>query len=737
MMSTSRMNRPPSTQPPRPRPSSSPQRRPTIDPIRVVRQHVIGLLASLIVGGGLGVLLFFLLLLFTPYYTSEVLFEVRPGLAASTEIGTSKTLKDDEVERVGRTQTQLLMQRDVLRQAVESPQVRDTNWMSSSYLDPQTGQPLLEQAVDDLEETLETPMLRGTNLFAIRWSWNVASDVPKVLNAIAAAYIEKLTVLDDAQFTANEKLFDNQLRLLQMGLRDIGDDVHSFIVAKGITTLDDPRFSQVSIVVQSLSTTLTELQSERTSVQTQYQQTAMKLEGTVEASHEDILQAEADSIVLQQLSRLEVMETDERILREQYNEDMPQVRAIEMAVRSLDEQIRLKKDEVINRNLNAQLKMLNSERERIDRVTANIEEELAAKDVLLRDLAADTSRYQAMITKQVNYEKQRDDSQQLLSEIRLMKLRSDASRVRQISLAELPRDPSFPKVEMIVPGTIVVCFGIFVGWIFLRELLEKRIRSLSDLAVIPGVTVIGAVADIDDDPAEPEDAEMVLREFPESVTAESCRQVAITLLRTMANQGHSTLLLTGAMPGAGTTTVVGNMACAIANAGHSVCVIDANFRRPRLAQTFGVREGASGLGDALADSGALGGSIHETEFGVAVVPAGTESSRLVERLADERFGVFMAGLRAKFDYVLVDAAPAVAATDAIQIAARCDASAIIVRAGNEQRGLVARLARELSEASAEFIGGILNRPRQSIGGYFRRNYELMTTYGQSEGDDKS
>ena len=97
----------------------------------------------------------------------------------------------------------------------------------------------------------------------------------------------------------------------------------------------------------------------------------------------------------------------------------------------------------------------------------------------------------------------------------------------------------------------------------------------------------------------------------------------------------------------------------------------------------------------------------------------------------------MAGLRAKFDYVLVDAAPAVAATDAIQIAARCDASAIIVLAGNEQRGLVARLARELSEASAEFIGGILNRPRQSIGGYFRRNYELMTTYGQSEGDDKS
>ncbi len=85
--------------------------------------------------------------------------------------------------------------------------------------------------------------------------------------------------------------------------------------------------------------------------------------------------------------------------------------------------------------------------------------------------------------------------------------------------------------------------------------------------------------------------------------------------------------------------------------------------------------------------------------------------------------------------MLIDAAPAVAATDAIQIAGRCDASALVILAGNEQRGLVARLTRELSDASAEFIGGVLNRPRQSIGGYFRRNYELMASYGRAEDDD--
>jgi receptor protein-tyrosine kinase len=108
---------------------------------------------------------------------------------------------------------------------------------------------------------------------------------------------------------------------------------------------------------------------------------------------------------------------------------------------------------------------------------------------------------------------------------------------------------------------------------------------------------------------------------------------------------------------------------------------------------------------------------------------------MVERLSDDRFGAVMAALRSKFNYVLVDVAPAVAATDAIQVAGRCDASALLIRAGQEQRGLVARITREFTEANADFIGGILNRPRQSVGGYFRRNYELMANYGQDEDSD--
>ncbi len=720
--------------PSRGRQSAPTLRRPTIDPMRVLRQHIVGLLASIIVGAAIGAVAFLLFGRLYPLYTSEILFEVRPGLAESTEIGTAEALDDDEVERIGRTQVQLLMQRDVLVRAVENPQVRDTNWMKTWFFDEQTQQPLVAQAVDDLEDYLKTPVLRGTNLFAIRWSWHVALDVPKVLNAIASSYTQKIKQLDDQQFSSNEKLFDDQLRFVQMSLQDISDDIHSFIVAKGITTLDDPRYSQAAIEVETLSKNLAMLQEQITSAETQYRQTAMKLEGTVEPSHEDIVEAEQDPTIVQQLNRLEILKAEERSLREQYNEDTSQVKQIERMVRSTSEQVRVKEDEILNRNLNARLKTLGSERERLTQVMERIDMELEAKDSLLRDLAADTSRYQAMKTQQENYEKQRDDAQQLLNAIRLMKLRSDASRVRQVGPADLPRDPSFPRIEYVLPAGVIVCFGLFLGWIFLREIMEQRVRSLADLAVIPGVDVLGAIADIDDDPTEPEDAELILREKPDSVTAESYRQVAASLQRAMARQGHSSLMVAGGMPGAGTTTVVGNLACAFMAAGHSVCVLDGNFRRPRLAKTFGLGNDLPGLGDALSDTGSLDSCVHQSASGVYVIPAGSEASRLAERLGDERFGTVMAALRSRFDYLFIDVPPAVAATDAIHVAGRCDATSLVIRAGIEQRGLVARIAREFSEASANFLGAILNRPRQSVGGYFQRNYEMMATYGQAEDD---
>ena len=77
---------------------------------------------------------------------------------------------------------------------------------------------------------------------------------------------------------------------------------------------------------------------------------------------------------------------------------------------------------------------------------------------------------------------------------------------------------------------------------------------------------------------------------------------------------------------------------------------------------------------------------------------------------------------------MLDTAPAVAAGDALILSSRVEAVALVVRAGQEQRGLIARLVGQFSDTNADMLGVILNRPRQTAGGYFKKNYRLMAKY---------
>ena len=72
--------------------------------------------------------------------------------------------------------------------------------------------------------------------------------------------------------------------------------------------------------------------------------------------------------------------------------------------------------------------------------------------------------------------------------------------------------------------------------------------------------------------------------------------------------------------------------------------------------------------------------------------------------------------------------------DGQAIAGKVDASILVVRAWQEQRGLVSRLAGQLGQAKAAFLGVILNRPRNTAGGYFRKNFEAMASYASDAKD---
>ena len=113
-----------------------------------------------------------------------------------------------------------------------------------------------------------------------------------------------------------------------------------------------------------------------------------------------------------------------------------------------------------------------------------------------------------------------------------------------------------------------------------------------------------------------------------------------------------------------------------------------------------------------------------------VIGAGTPASRIVERLGTTAVDQLLARLFTRFDLVIFDAPPAVVAGDAQALAGRVDAAALVIQAGEEERGLVGRLVRQFA-STTRLVGIVLNRPRGTAGGYFRKNFDVMANYARA------
>jgi len=706
-----------------------------IDPIRVLRRYWKGIPIWGIVGALVGTGAFFVFSRVYPLYTGEIMFEVRPGLGEATDIGTTESINDKMIERVAATQIYLLKERSILTEAIEDRTMMQTKWIQW-FVDQDTGVLRVDDAVDELAEDLKTPIQRGTNLFGIRFSCHDPADVPIILGAVAGAYMRRTKELDDEGFRNNAKLFEDEGRHIKFMLQDLNDDLQAFIHAKGITTLDDTRFSATMFEIQKLTENMTNTKQGLTSLQQQYLQIAAKLDGTMEPTMEDRLDAERDPIIMRQEQVLESLEASLRAVRERLDHSHPQIRDAEISVRATRDQIESKIEIIIRRNLNALLRELISAREQLVVSLERTEQDIEIKDAALRDLAANQSIYEHMESTRKQLELQRDENQRLISSLRMMQLRADASRIRQATPPLEPREKSFPKIELMLPAGMFFGVAAFIGIVFLREITDQKIRSASDIFIIPGAKVAGVLPDVHEDPSGLESPELAVLHSNEGVFAESCRQAWANVNRSLQQSAHQTMLVLSAAPEAGSTTIIGNFAASAHTSGSTVVVVDCNFRRPNLGYMFDLEDSSPGVADMLAGSVELESVVQKTDCGVDVITAGVPANRLFQRLGSERMKSIFAQLRDRYDLILVDAPPSIVAGDAVLLANLVDAIILVVHSDRDDRGLVARVLRELGESRAEILGVMLNAAVGTVGGYFRKNYLAMISYSERDEDEE-
>lgn len=701
----------------------------SVDPIRILRKHLLVLIFSCFVGVGVGGVSFVALSIFLPEYRSEALFEIRSGLQDATEIGAAKELDDDDIERRANTEISRLMDRDVLKAAVRTRAVQRTNWFTSRYVDEKG--PRIEEAVDELEEDLGRSPVPKTALFRISFATASREDSQAIVAAISEAYLESTLSLEEGRAKSIDRLFNTEFSDTRRQIDDITNELEDFITENGVSSLEDPRYSPDLIAAQQLTERIYTNRQTYQSLQTQVGQSQQKLDGTLSYDEDDLRNAETDPSVLIHLQNVESAKQNLTFLRLQYlDPSSPIIVRGAQRLESAEAALEVRREEVVLRNLRADIRLSMRVMEQTQAVMQSLQDEYAEKVQSLQSQAADLSRIENIKNRRDYLERKRDGEDQLVRDLKLFRSRDDARLVSLSRTATLPREMAFPKPELVIPAGFLLVTGLVVGVIFLREFTDQRIKGVQDLSLVPGLRTLGVVPHLDEDTEGCPNFESAVVEFSQSVVAESLRQAWTQLSRSCAPTERRVVVFFPCSPDTGCTGTVLNIAAAAAAAGRRVLVIEGDFRRPSLAEQLGLTDGGVGLGDVLSGSGDFSSVAIRTEAGFDLVVAGTEGSRLVDRLGSPQMDELLGQAREQWDLILFDAPPALAAGDALTIASKADGAVVVVHAGKDQRGLLVRLANAVRDAGAEVFGVILNQARTESGGYFKKNFSIMRDYSE-------
>ncbi len=271
-------------------------------------------------------------------------------------------------------------------------------------------------------------------------------------------------------------------------------------------------------------------------------------------------------------------------------------------------------------------------------------------------------------------------------------------------------DPALPPLAPSRPNKVLnLGLGLVVGLIgglglaFLFENLDSTLFTSNQVEEATGAKILGRIPSV-----------RMRRGVPtnDNFPAEE----AFLRLRTnLAQLDHGvphTLLVTSAQPAEGKSTVVVNLARALAQTGRSVVIVDADMRAPVLHRVFHLPN-SRGLSTILQGKGTLDEVIQHSKIPrVFVLTSGPIPSNPSELLGSSEMAALTQQLTHLFGVVVLDTPPLLPVTDAAVLAPSVDGVLLVVSTGQARREAVQAAVDQLESIGVHSYGVVVNRSQQ-------------------------
>src|SRR5277367_1993552 len=313
-----------------------------------------------------------------------------------------------------------------------------------------------------------------------------------------------------------------------------------------------------------------------------------------------------------------------------------------------------------------------------------------------------------------------------------------SSNIRKIDPADAPDFPSSPRKSVNLTLGLLCGLGIGLLLSLVVEALDTNIKTIYDIEERLGLPMLGVVPQVDNKLLSPEtfvrDATSPLP-GAWSRLAEAYRSLRTTILLSRAGTPPQVILISSAKPSEGKTSITTLESIVFALNGARVLLIDSDLRRPsvhlrfRIANKVGltsVLTGKAGAEEAIVPVTALP-SLH-------ILPAGPIAPMPAELLGSLQMQRLVEGLRASYDFILIDTPPVLTVTDAAVLVSVSDGVVLVLRYGQATRNVVARASEILLRSGAHLLGVVLNAVDLQSSDYAEYYGRAYNDYYQSRVD---
>ncbi|MBK7625553.1 MAG: polysaccharide biosynthesis tyrosine autokinase [Kineosporiaceae bacterium] len=163
---------------------------------------------------------------------------------------------------------------------------------------------------------------------------------------------------------------------------------------------------------------------------------------------------------------------------------------------------------------------------------------------------------------------------------------SSPVKIKAVQSAVLPTSPISPKSGLNLVIALLLGLGGALALTLIRDALDRSVNTKEQAQAAAKAPTLTAVAD----DAEAAKHQLITHDAF-SPRAEAFRQLRTNIRFLSVDHRVGSIVVTSAVPHEGKSTTSANLAIALAQAGESVILIDADLRRPTVADVFALSAG--------------------------------------------------------------------------------------------------------------------------------------------------